>query len=259
MFHPHAERSESSDEGAGPRGSPAFLTTRWSVVRAAGAADTPLAREALASLCAAYWYPLYAYVRRRGHSAEDARDLTQAFFARLLERKELGALDPALGRFRAWLLAAVKHFLANEAERARTEKRGGGLVPISIDVAAADSRWALEASDELSPERAFARGWALELLARTRAVLRTEWAARGQTELFTALEGTLVGPDGDPEAESRRVLAERLGLSAGAFDVAAHRLRKRFKEHLRSEVAGTLSDPADIQDELSALFEALGR
>jgi RNA polymerase sigma-70 factor (ECF subfamily) len=252
------EPTPGGDHAPEPR---EFLTTRWSVVRAAGAGvgDPHAAREALASLCTGYWYPLYAFVRRRGHSSEDARDLTQAFFARLLERDELGALDPKLGRFRAWLLASARNFLANETERARAEKRGGGRVPIPIDVAQADSRFALEAGDDLSPERAFARGWALELLARTREGLRAEYAARSQAPIFDALEPTLAGADGDPGAEPRSVLAERLGMTTGAVDVAAHRLRQRFRERLRSEVAGTLTDPAEIQDEIAALFEALGR
>jgi RNA polymerase sigma-70 factor (ECF subfamily) len=238
-----------------------FLTTRWSVVRAAGAGagDPQTARIALASLCEGYWYPLYAFVRRRGHSSDDARDLTQAFFARLLERDELGTLDPKLGRFRAWLLASAKNFLSNAAEHARAEKRGGGRPPIPIDIAQADSRFVLESAEDLSPERAFARGWALELLARTREGLRAEYAARSQAPIFDALEPTLAGADGDPGAEPRSALAERLGMTAGALDVAAHRLRQRFRERLRAEVAGTLTDPAEIQDELTALFEALGR
>jgi RNA polymerase sigma-70 factor (ECF subfamily) len=254
--------SETRDGGYSPRDdvreSPDFLTTRWSVVRAAGGASGET-HAALASLCEGYWYPLYAFVRRRGYGRDDARDLTQAFFADLLARRDFAALDPALGRFRAWLLAAAKHFLANEADRARAEKRGGGRAPLSIDALEADTRFALEASIELTPEHAFTRGWALALLARTRASLRAEWTERGQGELFAALEDTLTGGTDDPGAEPRRARAERLGLSPGAFDVAAHRLRQRFKERLRAEVAGTLTDPADVHDELAALFAALGR
>lgn len=251
----------SGAESNGSQEGPDFLTTRWSIVRAAGGrgGDVRDARDALARLCSDCWYPLYSYVRRRGHSSEDARDLTQGFIAELLERDEWSTLDPALGRFRAWLLAALKHFLANAAARERAQKRGGGRVPVSIDGAGADSRFALEAGDDASPDRAFARAWALELLARTRERLREEYASRDQAALFDALEPTLAGTASDPEQGTRRELAERLGLTAGALDVAAHRLRQRYKERLRTEVAGTLPDPADVQDEIAALFEALGR
>lgn len=230
-------------------------------MRAAGnrVEEREKARAALAELCNGYWYPLYAYVRRRGHSGDDARDLTQSFFTRLLERDEWGSLDPAHGRFRAWLLAALKNFLVNERERERAEKRGGGRTLVSIEARSADSRFTLVAADDASPERAFVREWALELLARARQQLRDEYTAREQGEVFDALEPGLVGGTDGPDAEKRRTLAERLGMTPGALDVAAHRLRQRFRERLRAEVAGTLTDPADVQAEIAALFEALGR
>lgn len=243
-------------------GAHSFLTTRWSVVRAAARGEHPTGTDveaALASLCEGYWYPLYGYVRRQGHGADDARDLTQAFFARLVEKRDLDGAAPELGRFRAYLLAALKHFLANERERGRALKRGGGRAPLSIDAGEADSRYRFDRAElghAETPERAFEREWARAVLDRALEALRADYEARGKRELFEALEGTLGGAA--PADEDRAALAERLGTSEGALNVAAHRLRRAFRERLRSEIAGTLADPADVEDELRALFDALG-
>jgi RNA polymerase sigma-70 factor (ECF subfamily) len=253
------ERDTSARPGsaAGRAAGSGFLTTRWSVVRSAhspDAPDAPAAREALTRLCESTWYPLYAYVRRRGHDADAARDLTQSFFTRLIEKRDFSAAAPEHGRFRAYLLGAMKHFLSNEHARATAQKRGGGRV-FTIDEGDADVRWAREPSDDLTPERAFERSWALALLERTLDGLREEYAAEGRAELFGALEGTL---SGHADGASRRALAERLGTSENALNAAAHRLRKRYRARLRAEIAETLADPSHVEQELADLFGALG-
>ena len=230
-----------------------FLTTRWSVVRNAGRASAS-SSAALSELCEAYWYPLYAFVRRSGHGADEARDLTQGFFARLLEKREFEGADPERGRFRTFLLNGMKFHLANEREKARALKRGGGRAPLSIDHGQADSRYGLEATDELTPERLFERAWALALVDRVLDALGEEYAARGKGALFDALRSTLTGGAG----ESRAELAERLDTTENALKVAIHRLRARFGERLRGEIADTVADEADIEDELRHLFDVLG-
>jgi RNA polymerase sigma-70 factor (ECF subfamily) len=208
----------------------------------------------LADLCSAYWRPLYAYVRRRGYDGEDARDLTQAFFARLLEKNGVGGADPERGRFRAWLLGALKHFLANEWDRSQTQKRGAGRSVLSLEFESADERLRLEPAHELTPERAFERDWALSVLERAFQRLESDWAARGRRELFLGLKPTLVGEPG----ETLRSLGQRLGQSEGAVKVAAHRLRRAFRAALRREIAETVEGDADVEDELAALIAALG-
>jgi len=235
-------------------GPASFLTTRWSLVRAAGGPDAPRSRAALSDLCAAYWRPLYAYVRRRGFDVEDARDLTQTFFARLLEKHAVEGADPDRGRFRAWLLGALKHFLANEWDRSHALKRGAGRAPLSLDFETADERLALEPSHDLTPERAFERDWALSVLERAFAQVEADWRARGRSELFAALKQSLVGE----AAEGYRAVGERLGQSEGAVKVAAHRLRHAFREALRLEIAETVEGEAELEEELAALIEALG-
>lgn len=236
-----------------------FLTTRWSVVLRAGSSDGPDdedAREALERLAESYWFPLYAYVRRRGHDEETARDLTQGFFALLLEREDVAVASPQRGRFRSFLLTAMQHFLVNEAERERALKRGGGATPISIDSGQADSRLSLDPEDPQTPEALFERSWARSVLERTLGRLRLDYGERGKAELFEALKDHLVGAaDGTPYA----ALAKDLGLSEGALKVAVHRMRRSYRAHLRREVADTVDDPADVEDELRRLFEALSR
>lgn len=232
---------------------PAFVTTHWSVVLTAGRNDTTRARHALARLCQAYWYPLYAYVRRLGHSPHDAQDLTQEFFARLLGKNYLADADESRGRFRSFLLAALKHFLANEWDRASAKKRGGGL-PISINLDETETSYGFEPADQTTAEKIFERRWALTLLAQVLRRLREEHVRDGREKLFEELKPTLT------EA-SRTVryaeIAARLGTSEGAVKVAVHRLRQRYREVLRAEIADTVASPAEVEDELRNLFAAL--
>jgi RNA polymerase sigma-70 factor (ECF subfamily) len=229
-----------------------FVTTQWSLVLAAQDAGSPRAREALARLCEGYWYPLYAYVRRQGHSAEDAQDLTQGFFARLLEKSYLQQVDRDKGRFRSFLLAACGHFLSNERDRVRAVKRGGGAPPLPLDLASAEQRYSIEPAHDLTPEKQFLRQWTLTLLDRVLAALRDELAAKGKAELFESLKPFLTGED-----ESYAKAAERLGLGVGATRVAVHRLRRRYRQVLREEVLETLDDPQALEDEIQSLLACL--
>jgi RNA polymerase sigma-70 factor (ECF subfamily) len=236
-------------------GASRFATTHWSLVAAARDRAEPGAEEALAALCAAYWYPLYAYVRRRGHGADEAQDLTQEFFARLLEKGFLAQADRGRGHFRSFLLAACDHFLANERDRARAKKRGGGHRLLSLDWADAEGRYRVEPADELTPEKLFQRRWALTLLQEVLGRLRADFAARGKGRLFERLRGTLVGGEGT--APYREIAAE-LGLSEGAVKVAAHRLRQQYRDLLREEIARTVGAPEQVDEEIRELFAALG-
>ena len=233
-----------------------FLTTRWSVVLEAGRTEGGSStRRALEALCKSYWFPIYAFVRRRGNDADDAADLTQEFFARLFERQDLARARPELGRFRSFLLVATKNFLANDWDRRTADKRGGGRTPLSFDVEDAEERYRREPVDDWTPERAFARSWALTLLDAVLERLGGDYENAGKGALFEALRGTLVaGREAPPYVE----LADQLGLSEGAVKVAAHRLRQRYKELLRAEISETLADPGDVEDEIRGLFEALG-
>jgi RNA polymerase sigma-70 factor (ECF subfamily) len=238
-------------EAKGPR---SFATTHWSLVVAAQAdeAGRTRARDALGELCKAYWYPLYAFVRRRGYAPEDAQDVTQAFFARILETRGLAGADPERGRFRSYLLGAVKHFLANEEERGRALKRGGGAAFFEWDALDPEARYALEPARSDEPDARFDREWALETTARALEELRVESQARGKGELYEALKGSLTGEE-PPRSET----AERLGTSEGAVKVAVHRLRQRYRELLRAEIAQTVGDPEEVEAEMRHLVAAL--
>ena len=231
-----------------------FATTRWSLIVAARGPDAPLAHEALSHLCEAYWYPLYAYIRRRGYSADDAHDLTQEFFARLLERDFFGAADPAKGRFRAFLLASCKHFLANEHDHAVAQKRGGRPVT-SLHPANAEGRYSREPSHDATAEKLFERRWAVTLIDRALARLREEFVARGKETQFDRLRVFLVG---DQNQATQRTAAVELGMSAGAVKVAVHRMRLRYRELLREEIGHTVEGPEQIDEEIRDLFAALG-
>lgn len=230
-----------------------FATTHWTAVLAAGKGHTPQSDHALEELCRTYWFPLYAYVRRRGHSKEDAEDLTQAFFARFLEKNYLEGLSAERGRFRAFLLASLKHFLANEWDKSQRQKRGGGAAHLPLDWQTADTQFQLATRTELNPEQAFDREWALALLARVIERLRAECAAHDQARVFEVLKPFLtVGKSAIPYPQA----AAQLGFSEVAARSAVHRLRRRYREVLRAEIAQTLSDPANVAEEMQALFSA---
>jgi RNA polymerase sigma-70 factor (ECF subfamily) len=224
------------------------------MVLAAGRSESPESRAALASLCELYWYPLYAFVRRQGHAAHDAEDLTQGFFASLLDRDALGELNPERGKFRAFLLACLKHFLANERDRERALKRGGGKTIVSLDAASAEQRWRLEPADELTPDDIFLRGWALTLLERTLSELRSEFEASGRGELFDHLKVYLTGEATVSQAD----VAAKFGMTHDAVKAAVYRLRDRFRRRLREAIADTVAEPDAIEDEMRELFAALG-
>ena len=232
----------------------AFVTTHWSVVVTAGRSDTTRAQAALARLCQTYWYPLYTYVRRRGYSPPDAQDLTQEFFARLLAQNWLAQADRERGRFRTFLLAALSHFLANEWDKARAQKRGGSiqLVPLQLDNA--ETRYGQEPADPLTPEQCFERRWALALLDEVLNRLRQEQVAAGTGEMFDALKPCLVG---DRQAQPYAALAAELGMTEGAVKVAVHRLRQRYRQLLREEIANTVATPEEVNAEMHHLFNVL--
>jgi len=233
---------------------PVFATTHWSVVQSAGRPDTSRSAAALEKLCRIYWYPLYAYARRRGQSPADAQDSTQAFFARLLERNWVGDARRERGRFRTFLLTAMSRFLADEWDKVRAQKRGGGrlLVPLQLDTA--ETRYGQEPADHRTPEQAFDRRWAIALLDTVLRRLREEHEAAGRGELFAGLHGCLVGGrESQPYAE----LAAQMNLTEGAVKVAVYRLRKRYRELLRLEIAQTLTADDAVEDELRHLFKVL--
>ncbi len=230
-----------------------FATTHWSLILAARDRAEAGADDALASLCAVYWYPLYAYVRRRGHSPDDSHDLTQEFFTRLLEKDWLAGVDQEKGKFRSFLLASCAHFLANERDRVRAQKRGGGRAVFSLEATDAEGRYRTEPVDDLTPEKLFERRWALALLQQVMARLREEFEARGKGELFDRLRGFLVGEKGS----GYRQVAEALGLSESAIKVAVHRLRQRYRELMHEEIGRTVGTPDEIEGEIRALFAAL--
>lgn len=232
-----------------------FATTRWTVVLAAGQRATPQSEHALEELCRSYWFPLYAYVRRRGRSREDAEDLTQAFFERFLTRNYLEGLSAERGRFRAFLLASLKHFLANERDRAHRQKRGGDAAHLSLDWSTADTQFQLASTAEPSPDRAFDREWAIALLGNVVERLRSECLAEGRGAQFEELRVFLTAGKG---AMSHAEAAGRLGMEETAVRVAVHRLRKRYRALLRDEIVQTLADPAQLDEEMRALFGAFG-
>lgn len=231
----------------------AFTQTRWSIIVSATGGEESSARAALEQLCAAYWYPLYAFVRRQGKSAHDAQDLTQGFFARLLEKNDLAAVDRSKGRFRSFLLTALQHYIANEWDWARAQKRGGGMALFSIDDPEVERRYHEEPAEQITAEQLFDRRWALTLLDRVLAKLEMEMRAAGKEAQFAALKFCLTGGTGDPYAE----IAQRLGTTEGALKVAIHRLRDRYRALLRMEIAETVGADADVDDELRQLYSAL--
>jgi len=234
---------------------PEFAITRWSVVVKAGSSDSTDARAALEQLCRVYWYPLYAYARRRGHSPEDAQDLTQEFFARLLEHKWVARADRQRGRFRSFLLSAMSHFLSDEWDRARAQKRGGGATPVPLQFDTAETRYGHEPADNVTPEQTYERRWALALLEEVLRKLRMAYEEEGRLELFGALNPCLVG---ERTALPYKELAAKLGVSENTVKSAVHRLRQRYRQLLRDEIAQTVAEPGEVDEELRHLFVVLG-
>jgi DNA-directed RNA polymerase specialized sigma24 family protein len=238
----------------GPKTDPdRFHTTHWSLVLAAGRRES---HDALARLCADYWPPLYAYIRRSGYPMHAAEDLTQEFFARLLGKNYLQDADRERGRFRSFLLAALKHFLANQRKAERVQKRGGGKPTFSLDVSAAETAYKMDPADGRTPERLFDQEWALHLIDRVIRRLANEYATAGKEAIFTEFRELLTA---DPDHRPYHRLAADLGMSEAAFKMAVHRLRKRYRELLRDEIAQTVANPTEIEDEIRQLFVSLAR
>jgi RNA polymerase sigma-70 factor (ECF subfamily) len=246
---PPPDRSSESRHAGGR----SFGTTHWSLVLAAAHGSWPKGRAALATLCQTYWYPLYAYVRRCGYESHDAEDLTQEFFARLLDKHYLASVDRRKGKFRSFLLASLRHFLANERDWAKARKRGGGRTVFSFDRGEAETRYRLEPSREVTPEKDFDRQWALALLRQVMDGLEAVHIASGKGRLFEELKGFLTQAEGSrPYAQAAR----RLGMTEGAAKVAVHRLRRRYRQLLRDEIAQTVAGPKEVDEEIRHLFGA---
>ena len=231
-----------------------FATTHWSVVLAAGQDASPKSNQALEILCRAYWYPLYAYVRRRGYDAPDAQDLTQEFFARLLARNYLSVADRNRGKFRSFLLGSLEHFLAREWKKAHAQKRGGGQPLFSLDEMDAENRYLQEPAHELTAEKIFERRWATAILDQAMARLREECLASQKSDLFEKTQNHLSGEKGET---SYTEAAASLNMTEGALKVAVHRLRQRYGELVRAEIAETVVSPKEIDEELQYLFAIL--
>lgn len=232
-----------------------FATTQWSIVLAAGHRSLPDAELALASLCGTYWYPLYAYVRRRVSDVYEAEDLTQAFFAKLLEKNYVKPATPERGRFRAFLLTSFKHFLSHEWERAKAQKRGGGRTLISLDFDDGNSRFCLEPFTDLTADELYERQWAVALLQRVLQRLEDDMAQNGKVDQFELLKDFIIGGSG---GNTYADVAIKLGTTAAAAKMAAARMRSRYRVLLREEIAQTLADPAGVDQEIRYLFKVLG-
>lgn len=237
----------------GSAAQPVFATTHWSVVLATADQASPQSTAALEQLCRSYWYPLYAFVRRRGYGPEDAQDLTQEFFFRLLSKNYLAQVDPSKGKFRSFLLAAINHFLANEWDRNNAVKRGGRVTFLPLDLESAEQRLA-GASSKHSPEQTFERCWALALLQEVLGRVRDEVVTAGRGAHFEELKVFLTG---EKSTESYAALAARLNTNEGALRKEVQRLRHRYGELLREEIARTVATPAEVEDEICHLFTVL--
>jgi RNA polymerase sigma-70 factor (ECF subfamily) len=240
-----------AEPNSGERPHGQFPTTRWSLIIATREKPTTQARDALTRLCISYWYPLYAYARRRCGRIEDAQDLTQGFFACLLEKKYLKDCHPDRGRFRAFLLTAFRHFMANESDHARAQKRGGGQIPISLDMQEAERRYLVDPGHDLTPEKLYERRWAMALLDRALERLRLE---SRQLNHFDRLQVFLTG---EPPGVSYNALACELGMSEGALKVTVHRLRRKFRQVLRGEIADTVVSPEEVKEEMQFLLSVV--
>jgi len=246
-----------SEDQAMSRAAPGdgrFATTHWSVVLSASQPESAHYHQALESLCRTYWFPLYAYLRRHGYDTHQAEDHTQAFLAALMEKHSLRLAEPKRGKFRSFLLAALKHFIANERARAGAQKRGGGRHALSLDCGDAEALYALEPRDELSPEKLFERSWAMTVLDRAMTRLRAEATSANKQEQFDCLKLYLTASE---KLAAYREAAARLGTTEGAVKVAVHRLRRRYRELLRDEIAHTVASKDQIDEEIRHLFAAL--
>ncbi len=233
-----------------------FATTRWTMVVAAGQEDSPAARQALEFLCQRYWSPLYFYLRRQGQDKSRAEDFVQGFFAHLLEKRGLQSVKPQKYKFRSFLLASLKNFVADEYRRSQTEQRGGGKRVLPLEFDQAETRYSLEPADRLSADRLFDRSWAMTIIARAMEALRREYVDAGKGELFEQLKGHITT---EPESGFYRQSADRLNVSEGAVRVAAHRLRLRLRELIRAEIAETVTTAEQLEEEIRDLFAAFER
>ena len=235
-------------------GRPRFATTHWSVVLAAGKSSSAQQKQALETLCQSYWFPLYAFLRRRGYNTHQAEDYTQGFFADILEKHDLRAADPERGRFRSFLLATLKHFLSDERDRVQAQKRGGGRRLLSLDFQEAESQYHLEPADRLSPERLFEKSWALTVLEKTMVSLRADSTRKGKEDVFDHLKVYLTT---EKDEIPYRDMAEKLKMSEGSVRIAVHRLRRQYRKLLRDEIAQTVATEDQIDEEIEQLFAAL--
>jgi RNA polymerase sigma factor (sigma-70 family) len=231
-----------------------FPPTHWTLVLSAGRPGSVEAEAAVASLCQMYWYPLYVFIRRQGHNSDDAQDLVQGFFARLLEKNYIGSADPEKGRFRSFLLLSLKRFMANEWDRAKRQKRGGGAACLPLEGKEFETRYVAEPQDEMSPDKAFERRWAMTLLQQVSDRLKAEFADSGRAHIFEEVKHFITGGQ---IPSSYAEIAQRLKTTEGSVKVLVHRLRRRFRELLRFEIAKTVDSPETIDDEIRELFAAL--
>jgi len=247
---------KKSPENSASSNSPRFATTHWSVVLAAGKSSSATQKQALETLCQSYWFPLYAFLRRRGHDTHQAEDSTQAFFTHMLEKQDLRMADPKYGRFRSFLLIRLKHFLSDERDRARAQKRGGSRKILSLNLQNAEGQYVLEPADNLSPDMLFEKSWALTVLERTMDRLEADMASRNKQKLFEHLKVYLTTEKDDIPYQ---IMAPALDMTEGSIRVVVHRLRRQYKKFLRDEVAQTVGSEDQIDEEMGCLFAALAR
>ena len=246
--------TDTNAQNSAQSSRPRFATTHWSVVLAAGKKSSPQQKQALETLCQSYWFPLYAYLRRRGYDTHQAEDLTQAFFAHILEKKDLHTADPKCGKFRSFLLVRLKYFLSDERDRAQARKRGGGKNILSLSIQNAEGQYALEPAIQLSPEMLFEKSWALTVLERTMGRLEAEMADKNKQKLFDCLKVYLTT---DKDVIPYQDMAAELKMTEGSVRVAVHRLRRRYRKLLRDEIAQTVGGEDQIDEEMGYLFAAL--
>jgi len=246
--------SDKNTRNSAPSNRPRFATTHWSVVLAAGKSSSPNQKQALETLCEGYWFPLYAYLRQRGLDSHQAEDSTQAFFTHILDKHSLQTADPKYGKFRSFLLIRLKSFLSDERDRAQAKKRGGGRKILSLGFQNAEDQYALEPADQLSPEKLFEKSWALTVLERTMDRLEKEMAKKNKKKLFDHLKVYLTT---EKDVIPYRNMAKELKMAEGSVRVAVHRLRRHYRKLLRGEIAQTVTDEDQIDEEMGHLFAAL--